>query len=241
MVALGKVRGNLMIDLAIDQRETSRSRRASRGGVREMRLCRGVRAPAKKRVESSRGARPELNREGGRHARCEAQSPSAIWWNDAGDASPLCDAIGAFEPSRWIGSSEPSGDDDRRHGGLAILCVGRCAGGPSIVEVIADPAASENLGGHQLRMHVSLLITQEKLVRAVGLRPELGVRNSDGQARSAGRAAENEGINAFSSDHARVWQQPRKFFDNGAFEGATEGGPASSMATRTKKREVWNA
>ena len=51
-----------------------------------------------------------------------------------------------------------------RHGGLAILGIRRCAGGSSIVEIIADPTASKNFGGYQLRMHVSLLITQEKLV-----------------------------------------------------------------------------
>lgn len=110
-----------------------------------------------------------------------------------------------------------------RHRGFAILCIRWCAGRAPIVEVIADPAASEYLSCDQLRMHVSLPITQEKLVRAAGLRPKLGIRNSDGRARSAGRTAENERINAFSSDHARVWARPRRFFDNGAFEGTTEG------------------
>jgi hypothetical protein len=28
-------------------------------------------------------------------------------------------------------------------------------------------------------------------------------------------------MNAFRPDHARVWDLPRTFFDNGAFEGAT--------------------
>lgn len=53
--------------------------------------------------------------------------------------------------------------NDRRDS-LAVLCIGWCAGGSPVVEVIADLTAIENLGGHQLRTHVSLLITQEKLV-----------------------------------------------------------------------------
>lgn len=110
---------------------------------------------------------------------------------------------------------------DRRHG-LAVLCIDWFAGGTTIVEVIALPAASENLCGHHLRTHVPRLIAQEKSVHAVALRPESGVWNSNRQTRSPGGTAQGEGINAFSSDHARVRQLPRTFFDNGAFEGATE-------------------
>jgi hypothetical protein len=70
-------------------------------------------------------------------------------------------------------------------------------------------------------MHVSLLITQDKSVHAVGLRPELGVWNCYGRARSSGGAAEGEGVNAFGSYDARVWQLPRTFFHDSALEGAT--------------------
>jgi hypothetical protein len=53
---------------------------------------------------------------------------------------------------------------DNRHGGLAVFCVRPLAGRPPIVEIIADLTAIENLEGHQLRTHVSLLITEEKFV-----------------------------------------------------------------------------
>lgn len=53
---------------------------------------------------------------------------------------------------------------DQSHGGLAVFGVGPLAGRPPIVEIIADLTATKNFGGHQLRMHVSLLITQEKFV-----------------------------------------------------------------------------
>lgn len=77
-----------------------------------------------------------------------------------------------------------------------------------VVKIIADQIAGENLRCHHLRMRISLPITQEKRVPAVGFRPELGTWNRDGRARSSGRAAEGERINAFCSDHARVWRLP---------------------------------
>jgi hypothetical protein len=53
---------------------------------------------------------------------------------------------------------------DDRHGRLAVFCVRPLTGRPPIVEIIADLTASKNFSGHQLRTHVSLLTTQEKLV-----------------------------------------------------------------------------
>jgi len=114
----------------------------------------------------------------------------------------------------------PSMMNDRLHG-LAVLCLGSLGGRLLIVEVIAHPVASKNLRGHHLRMHASLLITQEKGVHAISLRPELGVWNRYGRARRSSGAAEGKGIIAFGSDHARVWQWSRTFFDDGAFEGTT--------------------
>jgi len=49
-----------------------------------------------------------------------------------------------------------------RHDPLAILRIGPGAGRSLIVEVVSDLTASEDLGGHHLRMEVTLLITQEK-------------------------------------------------------------------------------
>ena len=110
---------------------------------------------------------------------------------------------------------------DNRRNSLAILGIGMRGRGLLIVEIIADPVASENLRRHHLRMNSSLPITQQKSVHSVGLRPELGGWNCDGWARSSGGTAESEGINTFGSDHARVWQWPRTLFDDNAFEGAT--------------------
>jgi hypothetical protein len=53
---------------------------------------------------------------------------------------------------------------DHGHGGLAVFGVRPLTGRPPIVEIIADLTAIENFGGHQLRMHMSLLITEEKFV-----------------------------------------------------------------------------
>jgi hypothetical protein len=61
----------------------------------------------------------------------------------------------------------------------------------------------------------------------------LGVWNRYGRARSPGGAAESEGINAFGSDHARIGQLPRTFFDDSAFEGAT--GQQHGNKGRSKK------
>ena len=88
------------------------------------------------------------------------------------------------------------------HDHLAVLCIGPCAGRSSIVEIIPDLAAREDLGGHHLGMHVSLLIAQEESVHTVALGPELRVWNADGRARGPGGAADDEGVNAFGSDHA---------------------------------------
>jgi hypothetical protein len=125
--------------------------------------------------------------------------------------------------------------NDRRNG-LAVLGIGRSAGGTSIVKVIAHPAAGVHLSGHHLRTHASLLITQKKSVHAVPLRPELGVWNPNGQTRGPGRAAKDKGMNAFSPDHARVWDLPRTFFDNGAFESAT--GQEQGNNRRREKSET---
>ena len=114
----------------------------------------------------------------------------------------------------------PSMMNDRLHG-LAVLYIRSLGGRLLIIEVIAHPVASKNLRGHHLRMHASLLITQEKGVHAISLRPELGVWNRYGRARRSSGAAEGERIIAFGSDHARVRQWSRTFFDDRAFEGAT--------------------
>ena len=110
---------------------------------------------------------------------------------------------------------------DNRRNSLAILGIGMRGRGLLIVEIIADPVASENLRRHHLRMDGALPIAQKKGVHSVGPRPELGGWNCDGRARSSGGTAQSEGINTFGSDHARVWQWPRTFFDDNAFEGAT--------------------
>ena len=104
---------------------------------------------------------------------------------------------------------------------LAILGIGVHGKGLLIVEIIAHPVASENLGCHHLRVHGTLPIAQKKRVHSVGPRPELGSWNCDGRPRSSGGTAEREGINTFGSDHTRVWQRPRTFFDDNAFESAT--------------------
>src|SRR5450755_531483 len=80
---------------------------------------------------------------------------------------------------------------DNRRNSLAILGIGMRGRGLLIVEIIADPVASENLGRHHLRMHGSLPIAQKKSVHSVGPRPELGGWNCDGRPRGSGGTAES--------------------------------------------------
>jgi hypothetical protein len=110
---------------------------------------------------------------------------------------------------------------DNHRKSLALLGIGMHGRGLLIVEIIADPVASENFRRYHLRVHGSLLIAQKKSVHSVGPRPELRRWNCDGRPRSSGGTAESEGGITFGSDHARVWQRPRTFFDDNAFEGAT--------------------
>ena len=110
---------------------------------------------------------------------------------------------------------------DCRHDRFAVLRFGPGAGWSSIVEVVSDLTTSEDLRCDHLRMHVTLLITQEERMHAVILGPKLGIRDADRQPGSSGGPAEDKGVYAFGSDHARVWQRPRTFLNDRAFEGAT--------------------
>lgn len=115
----------------------------------------------------------------------------------------------------------PAVGDQFRRRVLRVLGVGRFGRRERIVEIIANAVARENLRRHHLRMDDSLPVAQHESVPAVRLRPELGIGNCDRQARSPRRAAESEGMNAFRSDHARVWARARTLLDDDALERAT--------------------
>ena len=58
---------------------------------------------------------------------------------------------------------------------LAVLGIAMLGRRLLVVEIIADPVASENAGCHHLRLHVSLPVAKKKSVSTIGFRPNLGV------------------------------------------------------------------